>query len=165
MQPGNSGNTFITDNHHDPLPSFDFCNFLGPIEGAFHPWELAFTLFNRREELESDNDGLTLRRRFELDAILNIIKEVEAPNVNELGYEETYFDLTSQLCDLESGEDYLLRVKSYIEASTRRHEEHIQVELSKTDAKLMRNVNIMEQLKLKLCSLLSMIITQYYCLL
>ncbi|KAF4404113.1 hypothetical protein G4B88_014569 [Cannabis sativa] len=117
------------------------------------------------EELESDNDGLTLRRRFELDATLNIIKEVEAPNVNEFGYEETYSGLTSQLCDLESGEDYLLRVKSYIEASTRRHKEHIQVELSKTDAKLMRNINIMEQLKLKLCSLLSMIITQYYCLL
>ncbi|KAF4367605.1 hypothetical protein F8388_011244 [Cannabis sativa] len=110
-------------------------------------------LKQRREELESDNDGLTLRSRFELDAILNIIKEVEAPNVNEFGYEETYSGLTSQLCDLESGEDYLLRVESCIEASIRRHKEHIQVELSKTDAKLMRNVNIMEQLKLKLGSI------------
>ncbi|KAM6557157.1 hypothetical protein CsatB_004176 [Cannabis sativa] len=136
----------------------------GKIPETVHQ-SFAFIFKQRREELESDNDGLTLRRRFELDATLNIIKEVEAPNVNEFGYEETYSGLTSQLCDLESGEDYLLRVKSYIEASTRRHKEHIQVELSKTDAKLMRNINIMEQLKLKLCSLLSMIITQYYCLL
>ncbi|KAF4365798.1 hypothetical protein F8388_003467 [Cannabis sativa] len=75
--------------------------------------------------------------RFELDAILNIIKEVEALNVNEFGYEETYSSLTSQLCDLESGEDYLLRVESCIEVSTRRHKEEIQVEvvLNKTDGK------------------------------
>ncbi|KAF4375561.1 hypothetical protein G4B88_022208 [Cannabis sativa] len=68
----------------------------------------------------------------------------------------TLFDENMQclnLCDLKSGEDYLLRVESCIEASTRRHKEHIQVELNKTDAKLMRNVNIMEQLKLKLGSI------------
>ncbi|XP_062116413.1 uncharacterized protein LOC133830455 isoform X2 [Humulus lupulus] len=110
-------------------------------------------LKQRREELESDNDGTTVRSRFELDAVLNIIKEAEAPNVNQFGYEETYCGLTSQLCDLESGEDYMLRVETCIEASIRRHKEHIQVELSKTDAKLMRNVNVLEQLKLKLGSI------------
>ncbi|XVF12010.1 hypothetical protein REPUB_Repub08aG0077800 [Reevesia pubescens] len=115
-------------------------------------------LRKRREELvESENDVIFLSSRFELDAISNVLKEAEAPNVNQFGYEDTYAGVTSQLCDLESGEDDGWRAKDYphqvdtcIEVAIQRQKEQLSVELSKIDARIMRNVTGMQQLELKL---------------
>jgi len=63
-------------------------------------------LRNRREELiESENDMMYVSNRFELDDISNVLQEAKARNVNQFCYEETYAGITSQLCDLESGEE------------------------------------------------------------
>lgn len=115
-------------------------------------------LRKRREELvESENDVMFLSSRFELDAISNVLKEAETLNVNQFGYEDTYAGVTSQLCDLESGEDddwrakdYLHQVDTCIEVAIQRQKEQLSVELSKIDARIMRNVNVMQQLELKL---------------
>ncbi|XWS48080.1 hypothetical protein CRYUN_Cryun13aG0041900 [Craigia yunnanensis] len=115
-------------------------------------------LRKRREELvASENDVMFLSSRFELDAISNVLKEAEALNVNQFGYEDTYTGVTSQLCDLESGEDddwrakdYLHQVDTCIEVAIQRQKEQLSVELSKTDARIMRNVTGMQQLELKL---------------
>ncbi|XVF54239.1 hypothetical protein PTKIN_Ptkin05aG0164500 [Pterospermum kingtungense] len=115
-------------------------------------------LRKRREELiESENEVVFLCSRFELDAISNVLKEAEALNVNQFGYEDTYSGVTSQLCDLESGEDddwrskdYLHQVDTCIEVAIQRHKEQLSVELSKIDAQIMQNVTGMQQLELKL---------------
>ncbi|XVE57026.1 hypothetical protein DITRI_Ditri04bG0058500 [Diplodiscus trichospermus] len=116
-------------------------------------------LRKRREELvvESENDVMFLSSRFELDAISNVLKEAEALNVNQFGYDESYAGVTSQLCDLESGEDddwrvkdYLHQVDSCIEVAIQRQKEQLSVELSKIDARIMRHVTGMQQLELKL---------------
>ncbi|XP_017973156.1 PREDICTED: uncharacterized protein LOC18604575 [Theobroma cacao] len=115
-------------------------------------------LRKRREELiESENDVMFLSSRFELDAISNVLKEAEALNVNQFGYEDTYAGVTSQLCDLESGEgddwrtkDYLHQVDTCIEVAIQRQKEQLSLELSKIDARIMRNVTGMQQLELKL---------------
>ncbi|MBA0552115.1 hypothetical protein Golob_022954 [Gossypium lobatum] len=115
-------------------------------------------LRKRREELvENESDVMFLSGRFELDAISNILKESEALNGNQFGYGDTYAGLTSQLCDLESGEDddwgakdYLHQVDTCIEVAIQRQKEQLSVELSKIDARIMRNVTGMQQLEVKL---------------
>ncbi|KAK8703160.1 hypothetical protein V6N13_021488 [Hibiscus sabdariffa] len=115
-------------------------------------------LRKRREELvETETDVMFLNSRFELDAISNVLQEAEALNANQFGYENTYTGLTSQLCDLESGEDddwrakdYLHQVDTYIEVAIQRQKEQLSVELSKIDARIMRNVTGMQQLEHKL---------------
>ncbi|KAI4343823.1 hypothetical protein L6164_011129 [Bauhinia variegata] len=115
-------------------------------------------LRKRREELiESENDVMYVSNRFELDAISNVLQEAESMNVNQFGYEETYPGVTSQLCDLESGEDDEWRMKDYlhhmdncIEIAIQKMKEHLSIELSKIDARIMRSVTGMQQLELKL---------------
>ncbi|XP_028784083.1 uncharacterized protein LOC114740118 isoform X2 [Neltuma alba] len=111
-------------------------------------------LRKRREELiESENDVMYVGNRFELDAITNVLQEAEAMNVNQFGYEENY----TGVCDVESGEDdewrmkdYLHQMDSYIEIAIQKLKENLSVELSKIDARIMRNVTEMQQLELKL---------------
>ncbi|KAF5734157.1 Ubiquitin carboxyl-terminal hydrolase-related protein isoform 4 [Tripterygium wilfordii] len=114
-------------------------------------------LRKRREELsENENDVMLIGgSKFELDAITTVLKEAEA--MNQLGYEETCAAVTSQLCDLEPGEDDARRTKDYfhqadtcIEVAIQRHKEQLSLELSKIDARIMRNVTGMQQLELKL---------------
>ncbi|KAL3528300.1 hypothetical protein ACH5RR_007622 [Cinchona calisaya] len=115
-------------------------------------------LRKRREELiECDNEVTIIRNRFELDAISNVLKESESLNVNQFGFDETYGGMTSHLCDLESGEDedwrtkdYLHQVDSCVEVAIQRQKEHVSVELSKIDARIMRIVAGMQQLEAKL---------------
>uniref|UniRef100_A0A5B7A9X7 USP domain-containing protein n=1 Tax=Davidia involucrata TaxID=16924 RepID=A0A5B7A9X7_DAVIN len=116
-----------------------------------------FVLKKRRKELiESDNDVMFISNRFELDAISNVLKEAENLNVNQFGFEETYSGVTSHLCDLESGEDddwrmsYLHQVDSCIEVAIQRQKEKLSIELSKIDARIMRNVTGMQQMEHKL---------------
>nr|XP_023905859.1 uncharacterized protein LOC112017633 isoform X2 [Quercus suber] len=114
-------------------------------------------LRKQKELLESENDVMFPNIRFEIDAISNVLKEAEALNVNQFGYEETYGGVNSQLCDLESGEDddwrakdYLHPVDTFIEVAIQRQKEQLSIELSKIDARIMRNVTGMQQLELKL---------------
>ncbi|KAL1812484.1 hypothetical protein ACET3Z_022549 [Daucus carota] len=115
-------------------------------------------LMKRREELiKSDSDGLLISNRIELDAISNVLKEAESLDVNHFGFDETYAGVNSPFCDPESGEeadwktkDYLHQVNSCIEVAIQRQKEHLSIELSKIDARIMRNASGMEELKVKL---------------
>lgn len=115
-------------------------------------------LRKRREELvENDNDITFIGNRFELDAISNVLKEAESLNVNQFGFEETYNGVNSHLYDLESGEDddwrakdYLHQVDSCIEVAIQKQKEQLSIELSKIDARILRNVNGMQLLEAKL---------------
>ncbi|OIW18374.1 hypothetical protein TanjilG_31514 [Lupinus angustifolius] len=114
-------------------------------------------LRKRREELtETENDVAYVSNRFELDAISNVLQEAEAMNVNQFGYEETYAGVNSQLCDLESGEDewrmkdYLHQMDGCIEIAIQKLKEHLSIELSKIDARIIKNVTDMQQMELRL---------------
>ncbi|KAJ1438988.1 Ubiquitin specific protease domain [Sesbania bispinosa] len=128
--------------------------------GEFVQRSYESVLRKRREELiESENDVMYVSNRFELDAISNVVQEAEAMNVNQFGYEETYAGASShsQLCDLESGEedewrmkDYLHQMDGCIEIAIQKLKEHLSIELSKIDARIIRNITEMQQLELKL---------------
>ncbi|XP_077212791.1 uncharacterized protein LOC143858661 isoform X2 [Tasmannia lanceolata] len=115
-------------------------------------------LRKRQEELvERDNDVIFINSRFELDAISNVLKEAQTLNVTPFGYDETLSGVTSRLCDLECGEDedwrmqdYLHQADTCVEVAIQRQKEQLSVELSKIDARIMRNVIGMQQLELKL---------------
>ncbi|KAL9243205.1 hypothetical protein vseg_017120 [Gypsophila vaccaria] len=114
-------------------------------------------LQNRRDEIvEGDNEGVFERNRLELDAISTVLKEVESFHANQYAYEESYGGVASHLHDLEAGEgdwrsrDYLQRLDSFTETILQRQKEHINVELSKLDAQIMRKLVNMNQLELKL---------------
>ncbi|XP_010546041.1 PREDICTED: uncharacterized protein LOC104818245 isoform X2 [Tarenaya hassleriana] len=115
-------------------------------------------LRKRREDLiESDHDLVFLSNRFELDALTNVLKEAESLNANQFGFEESYGSVSSQLCDLESGEadqwrmkDSLNQVDTLIEIAIQKQKEQLSAELSTIDARMMHNVTGMQQLELKL---------------
>ncbi|KAL2321923.1 hypothetical protein Fmac_026302 [Flemingia macrophylla] len=104
--------------------------------GEFVQRSYESVLRKRREELiESENEMMYVSNRFELDAITNVLQEAEARNVNQFGYEETYAGVTSQLCDLESGEedewrmkDYLHQMDGCIENAIQKLKEHLSIE-------------------------------------
>ncbi|KAE9602591.1 putative ubiquitinyl hydrolase 1 transcription factor C2H2 family [Lupinus albus] len=125
--------------------------------GEFVQRSYESVLRKRREELtETENDVAYVSNRFELDAISNVLQEAEAMNVNQFGYEETYAGVNSQLCDLESGEedwrmkDYLHQMDGCIEIAIQKLKEHLSIELSKIDARIIKNVTDMQQMELKL---------------
>ncbi|KAK7265756.1 hypothetical protein RJT34_33379 [Clitoria ternatea] len=126
--------------------------------GEFVQRSYESVLRKRREELiESENDVMYVSNRFELDAISNVLQEAEAMNVNQFGYDENYAGVTSQLCDLESGEEDEWKMKEYlhqmdgcIEFAIQKLKEHLSIELSKIDARIIRNVTEMQQLEFKL---------------
>ncbi|KAL5976677.1 hypothetical protein ACLOJK_021010 [Asimina triloba] len=128
-------------------------------------------LRKRQEELvERENDIAFINSRFELDAISNVLKDAQALNVSQFGYDETLSGVTPRLCDLECGDeedwkmqDYLHQADTCIEVAIQRQKEQLSVEvflevsltssvmqLSKIDAKIMHNVAGMQQLELKL---------------
>ncbi|KAJ6839604.1 uncharacterized protein M6B38_314385 [Iris pallida] len=123
------------------------------------PQSYEAVLRKRREELvERENDELMLdSARFELEAISNLLKEAQALNASQFGYEDAVPGVTSRLCDLESGEedewrmhDYVHQGDTCVEIAIQRQKEQLSVELNKIDAKIMRNVTNMQQLELKL---------------
>ncbi|XP_029117313.2 LOW QUALITY PROTEIN: uncharacterized protein [Elaeis guineensis] len=115
-------------------------------------------LRKRREELvERENDEMFISSRFELDAVSNVLKEAQALNVPQFGYDDTLSCMTSRLCDLDSGEDddwrthdYLHQTDTCIGVAIQRQKEQLSVELNKIDARIMRSVTGMQQLELKL---------------
>ncbi|XP_011042624.1 PREDICTED: uncharacterized protein LOC105138272 isoform X4 [Populus euphratica] len=115
-------------------------------------------LRQRREKLvENEHDAMFFSSRFELDAISNVLKEADTLNVNQYGFEDTYGGITSQFCDLKSGEDgnwrtkdQMHHVETFIEIAIQRQKEQLSIELSKIDAQILRIVAGMQQLELKL---------------
>ncbi|KAL8547318.1 hypothetical protein ACS0TY_006879 [Phlomoides rotata] len=112
-------------------------------------------LGDRREKL-IQNDNEHMNNRFELDAISNVLKEAKSLHANQYGF-ETYNGLTSHLCDLESGEDNGWRAKDYqqqvdscIEIAIQGQKEHVSIEISKIDAKIMRTLVWMQKLEIDL---------------
>lgn len=113
-------------------------------------------LKKRQEELvEGHNDALLVHGKFEVDAITNILKE--AQNLPRFGYDDTLPIASSRLNELDVGEDdewriqeFLHQTDSCIEVAIQRQKDHLSTEVSKLDAKIMRNVFGMQQLELKL---------------
>ncbi|XP_022929671.1 uncharacterized protein LOC111436182 [Cucurbita moschata] len=149
-------------NYEEALQSVeDLCLEEGKKREAlneFIPKSYESVLRKRREELiEAENGVLFISSRFELDAVTNVLKEAETLNVNQFGYQETFASVSPQLGDLESGEDEERRAKDYlhevdtcIEVAIQRQKEQLSIEISKIDARIMRNVTGMQQLELKL---------------
>jgi hypothetical protein len=66
-----------------------------------------------------------------------VLKEADTLNANQFGYEDTYGGITSQFCDLESGEDgnwrtkdHMHQVETCIEIAIQRQKEHLSIEVS-----------------------------------
>ncbi|KAK1289590.1 hypothetical protein QJS10_CPB18g01224 [Acorus calamus] len=117
-------------------------------------------LKKRQEELmEGEAHDLELAsRKFELDAIMNVFKEARAFSVTQFGFDEPSSSIegTREL-DLESGQEDEWRLQEHaqqadtcIEIALQRQKEQLAVELSKIDAKIMRNLSGMQQLEAKL---------------
>ncbi|XP_026443657.1 uncharacterized protein LOC113343738 isoform X1 [Papaver somniferum] len=112
----------------------------------------------RQEELtERESDVMSIGSRFELEALSSVLKEAQSLSIAPFGYEETLSGVTTRLCDTDYGEDddwrmydVLHQADNCIQVALRRQKEQLSVELSKIDARIMRNVTGMQQLELKL---------------
>ncbi|CAI9285304.1 unnamed protein product [Lactuca saligna] len=115
-------------------------------------------LRKRRDELVDHDNEVNCVNRFEVDALTNILKEAESLNVyGGLSVSVSVsMSMSSHVYDLESGEDnwrvndYLHQLDSCIEVAIQKQKEQLSVELSKIDARIMRNVSGMQQLEAKL---------------
>ncbi|KAL1187950.1 hypothetical protein V5N11_009264 [Cardamine amara subsp. amara] len=115
-------------------------------------------LRRRSDELnESDQELVFISSRFELEAITNVLKDAESLNHNQFGYEQSYVCSSSQLRNMESGEadewgmkDSLHEADSFIEIAIQKQKEQLSAELSRFDARIMRNVTVIQQLEQKL---------------
>ncbi|KAK8958855.1 hypothetical protein KSP40_PGU009913 [Platanthera guangdongensis] len=123
---------------------------------AHHSYE-ALLRKRQAELIDKENDVIYIINRFELDAISNVLKEAQSLSISQFGYDETLSGMTSRLCEMDSGvdeewrmNDYMQQADTCIEVAIQRQREQLSIELNKTDAKIMRNVNGMQQLELKL---------------
>ncbi|MFS7939786.1 putative ubiquitinyl hydrolase 1 transcription factor C2H2 family [Helianthus anomalus] len=115
-------------------------------------------LRKRRDEMTQHDDDVTCVNRFEVEALTNVLKEVDSFNVNQYRFEDTYgvVNVNSHACDLESGEedwrvnDYIQQLDTCIEIGIQKQKEQLSVELSKIDARIMRNLSDVQQLEAKL---------------
>ncbi|XP_074316976.1 uncharacterized protein LOC141653194 [Silene latifolia] len=111
---------------------------------------------HRDELVEGDNEVVFESNRLELDAISSVLKEAEGLYVSQYGYEESYGGVASHLCDLEAGEedwrskDYVQRLNDCTEIILHRQKDHMNIELNKLDAQIMRKLGNVNQLELKL---------------
>ncbi|WOL03975.1 hypothetical protein Cni_G12695 [Canna indica] len=116
------------------------------------------TLRKRQEELvERENDEMFNSCRYELEVISNVLKEAQALNVTQFGYDEALSSVSSRLCDLDGEEsedwrvhDYMQQTDTCIGIAIQRQKDQVSVELNKIDARIMRNVTVMQQWEAKL---------------
>ncbi|GKD08616.1 ubiquitin carboxyl-terminal hydrolase-related protein isoform 1, partial [Tanacetum coccineum] len=112
-------------------------------------------LRKRRHDITESEGEVIPVNKFEVEALTNVLKEADAFTASQFGYED-YGSVTSQICDLESGEDdwrvndYLHQLDTCIEVGIQKQKEHLSVELSKIDARIMRNVSGIKQLEAKI---------------
>ncbi|PKU74290.1 uncharacterized protein LOC110094340 [Dendrobium catenatum] len=121
------------------------------------PQSYEFVLRKRQEELiEREDDVMYTSDRLELDAISNVLKESQGLSIAQFGYDETLSSEASCLSELDYDKDerraheYAQQADTCIELAIQRQREQLSVELNKLDAKLMHNVNGMQQLEAKL---------------
>nr|CAB3501918.1 unnamed protein product [Digitaria exilis] len=124
-------------------------------------------LRKRQEELfELSTGELTNSSRCELDALSTILNEVRSPHFgyNEsfsgmaprLGYNESLSSMAPHLTDIEADEegwnvrDLMHSNDSVVHMVVSRLKEQVTMEVSKADAKIMRNVAAMHQMEHKL---------------
>ncbi|XP_076903459.1 uncharacterized protein LOC143558512 isoform X2 [Bidens hawaiensis] len=114
-------------------------------------------LRKRREDITQQNGDVTCVNRFEVEALTNVLKEVDSFNVNQFRFEDTYGVVNvNPHVNLEAGEndwrvnDYLQQLDACIEIGIQKQKEQLSVELSKIDARIMRNLSGMQQLEAKL---------------
>lgn len=88
------------------------------------------------ELLDDEQNEIFPCSRVEYDTISQILKEAETLSINQFGYDETYGAVSSQLCDLESGEDDDWRPKDFlnqsdtcVELALQRRKEQLYVEV------------------------------------
>ncbi|PKA49357.1 hypothetical protein AXF42_Ash014259 [Apostasia shenzhenica] len=123
----------------------------------FAPQSYEVLLRRRQEELsERKNDAIHIGKRFELDAISNVLKEARGLGMSQFGYSESLSGVTSHFCELECANDDdwrmhdMQQVDTCIELAIQRQREQLSFELCKIDSKILRNVNDMQQLEHKL---------------
>ncbi|RCV46398.1 hypothetical protein SETIT_9G528400v2 [Setaria italica] len=111
-------------------------------------------LRKRQEELLDFNaEVMTNRSRSELDVVSSILKEV---HTSHFGYDEAFSSMAPRLCDYDGTEEEGWRLPdlqsndSVVHVVVSKMKEQITMELSKIDAKIMRNVAVMHQLEHKL---------------
>lgn len=111
-------------------------------------------LRKRQEELLDFNaEVMTNRSRTELDVVSSILKEV---HTSHFGYDEAFSSMAPRLCDYDGTEEEGWRLPdlqsndSVVHVVVSKMKEQITMELSKIDAKIMRNVAVMHQLEHKL---------------
>ncbi|XP_071701790.1 uncharacterized protein [Rutidosis leptorrhynchoides] len=112
----------------------------------------------RRDEISQNENACV--NRFEVEALTNVLKEADSFNATQFRFDDTYggmnVNVNSHLLDLEAGEDdwrandYLHQLDSCIEIGIQKQKEQLSVELSKIDARIMRNLYGMQQLEAKL---------------
>ncbi|KAJ0982811.1 hypothetical protein J5N97_011066 [Dioscorea zingiberensis] len=118
----------------------------------------AAILTKRQEELvEKENDGTLNSSTFELEMISKILKESHAINMSHYGFDESLSGVTSRLYDLERGEEDDIKMQEQIrqadecvQAAIIRHKEQYSPELNKIDARIMRTLTSIQQLKRKI---------------
>lgn len=109
------------------------------------------------ELIDKENDVTCIVNRFELDAISNVLKEAQGLSISQFGYDEPLSAANSRLCEMNCSNDeeqrmnhYMQQADTCIEVAIQRQREQLSIELNKIDAKIMRNVNSMQQLEQKL---------------
>ncbi|XP_062209984.1 uncharacterized protein LOC133911660 [Phragmites australis] len=112
-------------------------------------------LRQRQEELlERNAEELFNGSRSELDTISAILKEV---HTSHFGYDEAFSGIAPRLCDFDGAEEDEWRLHDFghpndsvVLMVVSKMKEQITIELGKIDARIMRNVAVMQQLEHKL---------------
>ncbi|KAL6901790.1 hypothetical protein ACP4OV_004666 [Aristida adscensionis] len=120
---------------------------------AFQGYE---ELLKKRQEelLERNAEELFSGSRSELDAISAVLKEV---HTSHFGYDEAFSGIGTRLCDFDGAEEDEWRLHDFVHPNdsvvmlvVSKLKEQISTELSKIEARIMRNVAVMQQLEHKL---------------
>ncbi|KAL6648750.1 hypothetical protein ACP70R_012974 [Stipagrostis hirtigluma subsp. patula] len=112
-------------------------------------------LKKRQEELlERNAEELFNGSRSELDVISTILKEV---HTSHFGYDEAFSGIGPRLCDFDGAEEDEWRLHDFVNPNdsvvmlvVSKLKDQIIIELSKIEARIMRNVAVMQELEHKL---------------
>ncbi|KAH7661912.1 Ubiquitinyl hydrolase 1 protein [Dioscorea alata] len=114
-------------------------------------------LKKRQEELEKENDGKQAISKFELELISKILKDAQTINASHYGFDETLSGVTAHLYDLEHDveddvktQEQIRQLDECVQAAIIRNKEQYSPELNKIDARIMRNLTSIQQLKRKI---------------
>ncbi|ONL94023.1 Ubiquitin carboxyl-terminal hydrolase-related protein [Zea mays] len=111
-------------------------------------------LRKRQEFLEHNTEEQSDSNRSEIDAISAILKEL---HTSHFGYDEALTGMAPRFSDFDGGEEDEWRLHDFIHPNdsmvhmvVSKMKEHVTMEISKIDAKIMRTLSVMRQLEHKL---------------